>query len=347
MNDNELTIFGSQSYTEDSQSSIAVIIVDFEIVSTSSVAPLIIDYSITSNGVSNVTQGTTSCNVNCSTIFSQLYAEVVSIGGTRVSWDLIEGIPDTGPFVATLQWSPSGNPSNLDWENCGPPSRDPKYLYDPQQRVWGNWNFLLYRVALESEATGDTYYSNPLKIDGKLPVHEALQANEIIRKEKLRLKTTTAGVYGYLLQERRYGTLCECVDPITKEQTNSSCPICFGRQFVGGYHPPIPCWMTDPSLEDLRKFRDQRGQNTDSMRIFRMSAEYPVATNDVWVNHYSDERYRVDTVKELASMRDLPLIWGVIMNKLPRTDIAYYVPVVKVTPKDTLAPDRMCVITSY
>lgn len=337
-------------YTEEFNSPVVSLLqLDYDIIASANIAPqVIVNFDIVSNVTHNSIQDNYSCNTDCSTIFARIDAEVISIGGTRITWYLTDGLTDVGPFTAVLQWSPSGHPDNDDWQDCGPPSRDPRYLYDPDQRVWGNWNFLLYRVVLTSESTDEVYTSSPVRIDGRLPTHEALQANEIVRKEKLRMMVTTAGVYGYLLQERRYGTLCYCVDPVTKEQSNSSCPICYGRQYIGGYHPAIPCWFTEPSLEELKKMIDPtRGQTTDSTRMFRMSAEFPIATNDIWVNHYSDERYRIDTVRDLTSMRDLPIILGVVATKLPRTDIAYRIPIQKSTPPDTLAPPQVYSVISY
>jgi len=273
------------------------------------------------------------CAPDCANPFTQVWAEVSALGGSVIRWTIAADFGVQVGSAFQLQWSPSGGANADDWEDCGDPVNDAAFLVDGAQRVYGVWNLCRYRVVLVNG--GETYLSPTTGIDGRILGTDALTAAEISRKELLRLQTTPAGTFGYLLQERRFGTLCSCVDPVTREQRNSSCPICFGRNYVGGYHPPQPCWTADLTNEDKKKMVDHaggRGTVTDSARMARVVASLPVSTNDMWVNHYSDERYYVHRVKELASFRDVPLVYGLELHKAPRSDIVYNVPVARSNP---------------
>lgn len=280
-----------------------------------------------------------SCQPECDGVFARVDVAAATVGGTRVTWQTVAEFADPGPLTAQLEWSASGHPQADDWQAVGPPVLDPAFLVDPEQRVWGTVNLGRYRVVLRS-ASGAVYRSAPTAAEGIVPERDRLWARELARKEQLRLTATAAGIYGYLLAERRYGVLCSCVDPVTREQANSSCPICFGRRYVGGYHAAIPCWSADPVPEDLRKLVDHaggRGSVADIATWARMVATLPIVSNDVWVNHASDERYVIHDVRELVTVRGVAVVYGVKLWKAPRTDIVYRVPVAR-----TRAPRGPC-----
>jgi len=273
------------------------------------------------------------CTPDCTNPFKQVWAEASALGGSVIRWTVAAdfGVKQGSSFQ--LQWSPSGGANSDDWEDCGNPVNDAAFLVDGSQRVYGVWNLCRYRVVLIND--GETFVSPTAGIDGRIIGTDALVASEISRKELLRLQTTPVGTFGYLLQERRFGVLCSCVDPVTREQRNSACPICFGRNYVGGYHPPQPCWTADLTNEDKKKMVDHaggKGNTADVARMARTVATLPVSVNDLWVNHYSDERYYVSRIRELASFRDVPLIYGLELHKAPRSDIVYNVPVPRVNP---------------
>lgn len=264
--------------------------------------------------------------------FRVVTVKPVAVGGTVVTWSLESDYTGVNDTEVTLEYS-RGSPD--DWRVTGVPAVDPAYMSDPQQRLFSSTNDLLYRVVLR---IGDVRYpSKPVRVDGSVDRRSHLWAVELVRKERLRMTAGRAGVYGYLLKERRWGVRCGCVDPATGEQGSSTCVVCYGRNYVGGYHPPVACWYADPSPEEIKAMVDHaggRGTVADGTVFARMPADVPLTANDVWVDHGSDERYRVQAVRELAAVRGFPVVYGVVLGKVPRSDVVYRLPIARVAPPD-------------
>lgn len=248
-------------------------------------------------------------------------------GGARITWEMDSEFTATDTLLFQLQASQSGVPDADDWVDVGELFEEPAFLVDDEKRMWGMSTTLHYRVIVIDGLT--TYTSFPSKVSTHTNLLEKdwLYVRELFRKEKLNM-TLNTGVNGYLLKEKRYGVVCDCVDPITKEQMNSSCLDCYGRNFVGGYHSPLLCEFGELSQEEAKEFvgyAEARGTVKDVVIFKRCLANVPIVSQDAWITATTDERYMVHSVRNIVEHRGVPIVYAVELRLQPKSDILYKV----------------------
>jgi len=262
--------------------------------------------------------------------FRLVQVDYLTAGGSRITWVLDRSIADNGPYVFQLQYSRSGIASESDWSDVGPPVQDALYLLDPSQRLWGaplsNAN---YRIIL---TTGDNHYtSDPTPAIGTLDIRGWAEVGEVLRKERMMLRQFV-GEDGFLLKAKRYGTLCSCTDPDSREVNNSSCPICYGTKFVGGYYAPIPMTYantTNASIYEMVKYNEGVG-TTRPNRIFgRVLGDALIESRDVWVSKGEDRRYYVHNVDTIAQLRGVDILKRIELREAPRSDVIHTIKLVR------------------
>lgn len=262
--------------------------------------------------------------------FRRVSVDFLTAGGSRVTWSLDSSIIDDGPYVFQLQFARSGNASESDWVDVGPPVEDAAYLLDPDQRLWGaDLSAANYRVIL---TTADNHYTSyPAPCLGVLDIRGWAEVQEIIRKEKLMLRQFV-GEDGYLLRARRYGTLCECVDVDTGEINNSSCPICYGNKFVGGFYAPVPMRFantTNASIQERVQYNEGLG-TTRPRRIFgRVTGDVLAASRDAWISTGEDRRYYIHDVTSVSQLRGVDVVLRLEFRAAPRSDILHSIKIVR------------------
>lgn len=262
--------------------------------------------------------------------FYRVEVDYLTEGGSRIMWALDSSLTDEGPYVFQLQFARSGISSESDWSDVGPPVEDAPYLLDPDQRLWGaSLTAANYRVLLTT-ATGH-YVSDAVPAIGTLDVRGWGEVREILRKERMMLRQFV-GENGFLLRARRYGTLCDCVDPDTGERNNSSCTICYGNKFVGGYYAPIPFVFantTNASIYERVQYNEGLG-TVRPRRIFgRVTGDVPVASMDVWISAGDDRRFYIHEVTSIAQLQGVTIVNRVELRAAPRSDVIFSLKVVR------------------
>lgn len=247
-------------------------------------------------------------------------------GTTRVWWQLEPAFNDRGPYVFQLQTSDNGLPDARNWRAVGAPVTDTVYATDSEKRDSGVLLVTHYRVTLTT-ADG-SYVSAPASCWGELNEKDWVTSREIIRKELLRHSQVSSG--GYLLKIMRYGFPCQrCREKLTQETADSDCPICYGTNYTGGYHPPMAlrCWDLTPQVIKEDSDDKLRGSTREQAVATARVIGFPgINYRDIWVNDKSDERWRVDDVEIIAAIRGVPLVYKVTLGLIPFTNIAYKLP---------------------
>jgi len=244
-------------------------------------------------------------------------------GTSRIWWQLDPLFQEPGPHSYQLQVGKTGLNTAADWKDVGDPVTDGYVAYDPAWRLSGYDLLTHYRVVLTTPTT--KYISHPANCWGELNERDWVLAREILRKEQLRHQF--ASVPGYLVKIMRSGTPCpRCRDSLTKEVTDSYCPVCSGTGFEVGYYPPLPMQCWDLSLQTIAEHTDQqmRGTTRQNATVTARVIGFPALNRyDVWVNSASDERWVVDTIQVVAAMRGVPLVYQVQLHLLPFSDNTY------------------------
>lgn len=260
--------------------------------------------------------------------FQRVFVDHLFYGISRIWWEFLPSFSDPAPYVFQLQAGFTGNHSALDWVNLGSPVTGAAYLEDDSVREpAGKLILTHYRVLLQTSR--NTYVSEPAPIWGLLAKKDWLTAQEIIRKERLRLGMT--GFHCYLLKRYRYGAINpDSTDFLTNEVIDSRNPNSFGTKFKVGYHPPVvlPVDSTLWVHTETRGGGDP-GKNSGLQVTLspRMLAAPFLHLEDVLVDAQTDQRYAIDQIKILAAWRNIPLIIEPSMHLLPHDHIVYRIPV--------------------
>lgn len=262
-------------------------------------------------------------------VFDRVFVDYLTLGCTQVSWDINSHFREQEPWVFQLQEAES-DIATANWSNIGSPVTNSFLAIDPSQQYCGKEETAFYRVAVTT-ALGNTYYSNPEPAEGILDFKNWHFAQEIIRKENLRLRRLGVGQEGFLLKAKRSGTPCpDCLDPRTGEVTDSNCTTCFGQRWVGGFYDPISAYYGDfpPSDRYLHRELEQGQGMVNTMITQGIFTGLPfLAMGDVFVNSTSDIRYQVHSIKVLTHIKGVPVIQMVELRRIPTSWIVYQIPV--------------------
>jgi len=264
-------------------------------------------------------------NINA---FEQVLVDHLFFGETRVWWRLASDFHDAGPYVYKLQASYGAHQNAIDWVDVSVPHSEINFIPYVNMRERTGKNMLThYRVMLYTP-TG-TYLSNPTPVWGNLNSIDFKYAQELTRKERIRLRSVS--VPGYLLRRLRYGTISTVgTDLLTREVVRTDISTTWGTPFDIGYHPPIPMDI-DPTYGPNTENRGGGDIQTNNTLIRQMNARVlaqpDVAFEDVWVNAQTDERWLIQVVKPVAAVRGIPIVRELAMNLIPRTHVIYKIPV--------------------
>lgn len=279
------------------------------------------------------------CPPACRSPFDRVIVRRLFSEGVKVSWSLLPSFRDPGPLSFALYFSNGG--AHDDWELVGLPVDDTYEAIDPVQRDWGTVTRAKYRVTVQS-ALG-TYESDPVWSSGLLDKRDWLKLREAVRQRR-QIYRREAANRGYLLRRRYIGDACTtCADPQTGEPTDPACPSCFGTGYRCGYFFPADC--TYAFLKPTERKIDQnvpRGTTEIVSRMADMLAVNLIDTDDIWVDARSDDRYSVDTISEVATIRGVAVAATVKLDVLPYSSPLYAIQI----PErfgDILCPNPPCV----
>lgn len=248
-------------------------------------------------------------------------------GNSRVSWTIKQNFAGRTPYTFQLQVGESGNPLADDWKDVGPALTNTYVALDPEKRTLGAQLTTHYRIRL-TDANSNTYYSLPATVLGSLIFRDWLNAREMLRQQKLRLKQF-AGVRGFLLKRKRSGEECTvCLDPDSNTVTDSACPVCKGTRFVAGYYRALPLTYADLTPQEFTEHRTGGPEGWSlPMIVQALFLGAPMlSSGDVWVDGESDARYYIETIKVSARVRGVPLLLEAKMSMFPLTAVEYRIP---------------------
>ena len=257
------------------------------------------------------------------TAFERVIVDYLVVGTARVSWTMNRHFIDRRPHVMQLQGSNSqGALTADDWVDIGPAQENAGYLTDTGRRVYGKTATMSYRVKMTTSM--GTYYSDVAGTLGKFTRRDWLLASEIMRKELLRHQVF-GSVPGWLLKAKRYGEECTCLDPFTKEVTDSTHAPCHGTGFLTGYYAPMAFSYCELRPISAREHRDMSGPGTAKGVVTsgRFIGVPDLIQGDAFICDGSDERYYIHTVTETAAWKGVPLVLDVEMRLAPFTDAIY------------------------
>lgn len=246
-------------------------------------------------------------------------------GGVLVRWVPDELFPcSLGPLVYTVLVGTS--PSD-EFKKLAEVQDDTQYL-DQEDRAFTRAQSVWYAI-MTTDRQGTRYFSPPQKMGSVWRKREWLLAREIVRQAMVRLKRRRAGTRGFLLRRRLVGEQCtECLDPDTGQVKNPSCATCYGTGLIGGYHPPIECYVDQQPEKIVIRLDPQQGILSEKTGVWSVLAYPPFSTNDFWVDANSGLRYRVqEQIATICHIESIPIVQQLQAEAEDLDDIIYQYPV--------------------
>lgn len=255
------------------------------------------------------------------------------ISGTLIQWELERQFFDLAPYSFYVYVG-----RNLTEEftllNSSPIVNSlGAIVSDNTQRLWGKDEQLFYKVKL---VTNDgEYWSEPQPTATALSRRDWLLGRTISFNEYL-WHRKFGGNKGWLLKRKRFGEKCPgkpkpgkpgqfipCRDWDTDDVIDSNCPTCLGTGIEGGYYAPIEMYAVITQRASSSKNREPAGTTDQVVIEGRVLAYYSPTTYDVWIDEVSGRRFFVNSIKNLAEIRGVPLVCGIEMRLAPFTDPIY------------------------
>jgi hypothetical protein len=268
------------------------------------------------------------CLIQCNgRVFSRVVVDHAVEGGSKLYWEFNQDFIVKTPLEFTLFVGRTNNVNADDWTQVGLPADDAPYLVDDVQRLFGTQGWTHYRIRL-LDGHGAEYFSDPASIQSTLPWREWLKAENLARKERLRLRMG-AGTEGLLLKRKIYGDPCPlCLDYQSGESTNSGCERCYGTKIDGGYFPAIPCVYADFHINKVHHHVEPpRGSVGNQTARAILLADPMLFEEDVWVDAGTDARWYVHEIEPTIEVRGRPVIQTVTMIMAEYTDRIYKFPI--------------------
>jgi hypothetical protein len=237
-----------------------------------------------------------------------------------ITWQMKTSFRPDGPVDFYIDKARSGG----EWEEIAGPITDDCLHIDPVRWNWNKDMNTFYRIRYDS-GTEEWVYSVPVRAIGGWDRRDFALMKAIVRKELLTYNKL--GLTGVLLKRRDWGQLCAtCAEFDTGEAVDGQCPECFGTGISGGYYAPIPKTVL-PLDKNQQRQTTKMALNDDTQRSVRCVA-YPtlIKDNDLWLDDSNGTRWTVRGVKTVAELKGVPLVYQLVLKRIPMTDIIYREP---------------------
>lgn len=255
-------------------------------------------------------------NIKLKDIFCRILS-VTHIPRVLIRWD----INPTTQRLGTLFFNIYRSTGQSDFEqiNKKPIPANTKYEYidytTHQRDLFRNY---YYRIDAVEIINGTDKVLDSQKISPMGP--SDLVATYII-EEHLFAHRHVYGVPVLIYQLMTTGARCECWDPVLKRVTTSSCQICKGSGFIGGYYDPMPSWMDFNPVAKIEQIADWGPKQL--MQTDIQFTDYPILQiGDIILSATDMKFWRIENVRPTEKNRTI-ILQVARLNAVNRSDIEY------------------------
>lgn len=206
------------------------------------------------------------------------------------------------------------------FDALGTPLQDSYHFRDVEVHLLHKWRQYFYKIRVTNRTTGETKDFGPaasLEPEGDLIAHEIIRQEDLLFREFIGRKC-------FLFPVRTFGPRCSCFDPVAARRTRSSCNLCFGTGYLGGFMSPVEVFVQiDPFPKKPQASSLQEIQASDTTA--RMISFPPVSPRDILVES-ENRRWRVEAVSATQRLR-ATVRQELQIHEIPKGDIEYAIPV--------------------
>ena len=257
---------------------------------------------------------------DCTDPFRRVGVSFYRLRGNRVFWEYDSDFKPNGVVTATLQRTVPGG----DFVDVAGPSNNTYELVDQNPERTGSRLQHIYRVKIEYDGTVD--YSETTGVEGVLGRKDFLIFREVRRQ--VAKQVVSGWSPGAVIRRRESGDPCGvCLDQQTGRPTREDCPSCYGTGYECGWLEPTACtWALLNAREFKVKSQSKIGRDTQAGMPAIFLDPHTISDGDIWVDLRTDERYRIDDLKEDMTWRGIPITSVSRLHLLSDNNAAYGLP---------------------
>lgn len=238
-----------------------------------------------------------------------------------VNWELEGSNEDFSRYRLSIlrSFAPGSDPSEYDLIGSGINPASTYYFLDTDiMTVSDKILNLYYMIQISGIDTHKVSYSDPATTMYQVTDK---YAREIIRRRQIVFdhhSSTPAHIY----VRKKTGTYCSCVDPVLQRSGSSSCTICYGTGYVGGFYAPITV-RAQMSQQPVREMYHLFGAWQDQDGVVYMQSYPLLAPKDII--YVGDRRWIVLNVGTGAKS-EYNMYQIVHVRQIERMDVVNQIP---------------------
>lgn len=249
-------------------------------------------------------------------------AKILRLNEILLSWSIADTTEDIGLFRFSV--GRSNSPAGP-FEAISPDLVNVFQFVDLAQQMKSNTRKFYWQLTI-TDVRGGVVKSEPASLEGA-PDFFLL---EIRKRNDLYLRRYV-GLPAAVFIRRTFGQRCpKCFDSLKQREKISSCLVCFGSGYVGGYYPQINTRVNfSPSPEMVQLLETGETQANQSQLWL---SNYPeLSPRDMIVEFPEMKRWRVVTVGKTERLRATSRQIASV-KEITRSDIEYQFPVTEYVP---------------
>lgn len=240
----------------------------------------------------------------------------IDLYGSRVIQWTMDGVTPVSSF--SVDWSRSS--TNDAWKELQDQITDACMVVDARKLTFDKNTELYYRVKALDEKGNVVDTSCVAAAGCSLKYRDAAVINGLT--QAMQTEINVSGRDGWLLKKIEWGTPCpRCSDFGTGDPMDPHCPVCLGTGKRSGYYEAVPLKVL-PNVES-RTTRTLQTTSETYINSVTCIAEPFINRGDVWVGEMQNDRYFIENVNTTSEYKGIPLVYNLIMKRIPQSDVVY------------------------
>lgn len=257
-------------------------------------------------------------------MFSEFFAYPDYAAGHSFYWKIAPQQAPKYPLIFEIQKSIDLDAADDDWETISEPIENQfSWQADWEKAETTRYHRYFYRCKL---TTGDDkiYYSKATGLYGNLSKQDYLIIRKLMQNKVIELKIAGGVPFHLYFVDARDIRCPNCADPVTGESRDPGCNLCQGTGFINGYYGPIKMYGSISQNINKSNFNGVKWEDINAFQIVMIGNPFLRSQETILADLQNNKRYKVLQVKNLAELRQMPIIQAALVVELSKNDITYF-----------------------